>query len=312
MADEPTSAAAQRLQELGLHLQPDIHYDLERLFPRLTGWGAKREIKRRHQLILQVEERLKRMLQPGEEVHFVAKGMQYKFSEQYFMGAWAAALINQTVFVLTNVRLLMLNTNTKGKPRQTYWMIYYSQIEQFKATWHGTVLLNLRDGTKLRFTGFGKLSKKQMPVIFQHALTTYRELGFDPPVSQSRENLCSFCMRVVPKDHYTCGDCRGEFWPPAAVALRTLIFPPWGEFLMGHYGLATIKLVTYAVIWWLLLDWILDSLQNPARLGEVLFRVIVILAIEHGVFALLSYYIAKKGLHPKGKPTVEAVGLPGG
>ncbi len=311
MTDEPTSAAAQRLQELGLHLHPEIHYDLERLFPTLTGWGAKKEIKRRHKLIVQAEEKLKLMLQPGEAVLFVAKGVQNKISEQYFLGAWGAALINQTLFVLTNLRLLMMNTNTKGEPRHTYWMIYYSQIEQFKATWHGSVFLKLRDGTKLSFSGFGKLDKKHMPMIFQEALATYRQLGFDPPATQSRESLCSFCMQVVPKDHYTCGLCGAEFWLPSAVALRTLIFPAWGDFLMGHYGLGTFKLVTYGVIWWVLIDWIIESLRNAAQLGAVLIEVLFILGMEHGVFALLTYYIAKKGLHPKGKPAIEAVGEPG-
>jgi hypothetical protein len=307
MTDEPTGTVAQRLEELGLHLHPEIPYDLEKMFPKLTGWGAKKDIKGRHKLIVQVEEKLKLMLQPGEEVLYVAKGVQYKISEQYFLGHWAA-LINQTLFVLTNLRLLMMNTNTKGKPRHTYWMIYYSQIEQFKATWHGSVFLKLRDGTKLRFSGFNKLDKNHMPMIFQEALATYRQLGFDPPATQSRENLCSFCMHVVPKDQYTCGVCGAEFWRPSAVALRTLVFPAWGDFVMRHYGLATFKLVTYGIIWLALIDWIIESLRHAVPLGPVLIEVLFILAIEHGVFAFLTYYIAKRGLHPKGKPTIEAVG----
>jgi hypothetical protein len=310
MTDEPTSAAAQRLEELGLHLNPEIPYDLDKLFPKLTGWGAKKEIKNRHKLIAQVEEKLKLMLQPGEEVLYVAKGVQYKISEQYFLGAWAA-LINQTLFVLTNLRLLMLNTNTKGKPRYTYWAIFYSQIEQFKATWHGSVFLQLRDGTKLRFSGFSRLDKNHMPLIFQEALATYRQLGFDPPASQSRENLCSFCMHVVPKDHYLCDACGGEFWHPSAVAVRTAIFPAWGDFVLGHYGLATVKLVSYLLIWWVLISWIINSVHHADPLGPVLIEILFILAIEHGVFAFLTYYIAKRGLHPKGKPTIEAVGEPG-
>jgi len=63
-------------------------------------------------------------------VLYVAKDVQLKFWEQYFMGVWAQ-LINQTVFVLTNGPLLMFNTNNNGKPKPSFWMVYFSAIVKF-------------------------------------------------------------------------------------------------------------------------------------------------------------------------------------
>src|SRR5688572_12902347 len=95
-------AAATKLQQLGIQLDPEIPYRVDTMFPRLEGWGAKGELKKKGKIINQVEPRLAEMLRPGEEVLYIAKGVQYSFFEQYFMGIWAIT-INQTVFVLTNV-----------------------------------------------------------------------------------------------------------------------------------------------------------------------------------------------------------------
>jgi hypothetical protein len=292
---------ARRLDELGLPLDPAIRFNLSTVFPTISGWGAKGRIKRKHQLIVRIQDRLKQMLRAGEEVLYVAKGVQYKFSEQYFMGVWAN-LINQTVFVLTNLRLLMLHADTKGRPRHTFWTIYYSQIQQFKAVWTGKVTLHLRDRTKLVFTGFGKVARKEMPRIFQEALQSYRELGFDPEVTQSRENLCSFCMQVVPKDEYRCPQCAAEFWHPREVAVRSLIFPPWGDFLMRHWGLAVVKLLAFAMIAVILIVELIEAAANLPQLFGALLVFAFVIAFEHSVAGLLTYYIAKKGLHPKKAP----------
>ncbi|MEX0718145.1 MAG: hypothetical protein WD066_16245 [Planctomycetaceae bacterium] len=301
IVQDRSAVVARRLQELKLPLHPDISYDLETMFPRIEGWGAKRELKRKHRLVTHIEERLREVLRPGEQVLYVAKGVQYKLSEQYLMGIWAS-LINQTAFVLTNVRLLMLRTDSKGRPRETMWMIYYSQIERFKATWHGTVVVALRDRTKLRFTGFQKRDRMEMPRIFEQALERYRELGFDPEVSQSRENLCSFCSDRVPRLQYICSQCGGVFWQPRAVALRSLIFPSWGDFAMKHTGLAIVELLGYGLLWVFLFGVLAAAVDNPADLPEALVTVVIALLLAHVPDALLTYWVAQKGLHPRRAP----------
>ncbi len=302
MSDEAPGAAAQKLEELGLRLGPDIDYDFDKMFPKLTGWGAKGEIKQKHKLITLVEPLLRRLLRPNERVLYVAKGVQSKFSEQYFLGAWGAALINQTVFVLTNVRLLTLHSDTKGKPQHQYWMIFYNQIKKFKGTWTGTLALDLNDGLKLRFSGFRGTDRKQMPEIFQGVLDAYVTAGFNPSVTQSRENLCSHCLTVVPKDQYVCPSCGEEFWRPMQLALRSLVFPSWGDFTMRHTTVACLELFGYIVTWLMFVSFIIEALGDPARAIVVTAIFLVSLAIEHSVDAALTYHIAKKGLNAKRRP----------
>lgn len=293
--------AAALLQKYNLTLDPAINYNLESMLQKTSGWGAKGEVKRIHKTCVPVEPLLKRLLQEGEEVLYVARGVQYKFSEQYFLGYWAN-LINQTVFVLTNVRLLMFHVNSKGVPRHTHWVIYYNQIKKFKgAMLGGTMTLNLIDGTKLSFAGFKGVDRKRMPACFEEAMQAYKELGFNPQTTQSRENLCSNCLTIVPKNVHQCGACSHTFWKPMEVALRSLVFPSWGDFTLGHTGLAIVELLGYIATWCFFLFIVVGVAAEQGAAEAVVTAVIflVIIGFQHCVDAALTYYIAKKGLHPK-------------
>lgn len=303
---ESAPGIATRLDRLGVALNSEIPYRLETMFPRVEGWGAKGELKKKGKLIRQVEPWLAEMLRPNEEVLYVAKGVQYSFTEHYFMGLWALT-INQTVFVLTNVRLLMLRSNGSGKPKETFWMIYYSQIAKFKAGWTGMLELKLKDGKKLQFSGFPKSDRKTMPGVFERALEKYREVGFDPQVTQSLENLCSHCYARVPKGEFECGKCGAEFWKPSAVALRSLMFPSWGDIAMKHYVVAVAEFIGYCGTWFVAAMLVLAALRQGDTAGLVIAVGIgvVLLGIAHGVDAAVTYFVAKKGLHPRRGPQVE-------
>jgi hypothetical protein len=304
VSTEQPITAADRLNELKLSLSSKVNYKLDSLFPVLTGWFANGQIKKKHKLIQQAELTLEEVLRPGEEVLYVAKGVQYSFWEQYFLGIWAN-LINQTVFVLTNARLLLFHTNTKGKPKDMYWMIYYSQIVHFKTSWfNGSLVVKLKDGKTFKFAGFTGTDKKKMPLVFQAAAANYQARGFDPPVSQSRENLCSYCCSVVPKDVTICHTCGAEYWKPRDVALRSLVFPSWGDFVMRHYIVAIMELIGYLVGWLIIGTLVLHAIAKGDQ--EVIGVSAVILAafvgFTHVPDAVLTYYIASKGLNRRRPP----------
>lgn len=301
-----TEQVAQKLSEMKLSLDPQIAYRYETLFAKLEGWGAAGYVRRKHQLIRNVEPLLRKMLKPNEEVLYIGKGVQQQFVEQWFMGALIANLVNQTVFVLTNLRLIMIHSNTKGIPGHTYWEIFYSQIDKFKGSWTGSVELKLKDRKAFTFSGFEKLDRKQMPLIFEQALADYRELGFTPVVSQSRENLCSHCYEVIPKQQYQCGRCQAEYYKPFDIAWRSLIFPSWGDFLMGHVSAAIFELFTYLISWGIVLVVWINAIEEgePGQFIAAAIMTVLLIGFEHLVDAALTYYIAGKGLHPKRKPSL--------
>ena len=293
-AENPELAARARLNQLGLEFGFDkLPYRLDKMFPKLKGWGAKGDIKKKVKLIKQMEPILPDALLPDEEIYYISKGIQHSTFEAMTIGALWSNLINQTVFVLTNLRLIMFHTNTKGKPKETSWQIYYSEIKKFKKALMSSVLkLNLNDGTKLQFTGFSNLDKKTMPQLFEETMATFKELDFQPECSQSRENLCGRCYEIVPKSQYACKSCNTEFWRPNEVAVRSLIIPSWGDFLLGHKILACVETFGFIISWI-----VAASLLSE---GDWVVALIVV-AFTHGLDALVTYLIARKGLFPKNK-----------
>lgn len=301
-AESSAERIQERLQKLKIRLHPQIAYRLETVFAKTTGWGANAEIKRRARLIGLVEPTLLEMLLPNEQVLYVAKGVQYSLAESYFMGAWLAAILNQTVFVLTNLRLLLIRSKGSGKPLDTYWVIYYSEIELLQSTWTGILKLRLKDRTNYKFTGFSRLDRQAIPTIFQDAIDQYRQLGFRPAVSQSRENLCTHCLQVVPRNVHDCNHCGATYWTPGQLALRSLIFPSWGDLCMKHYGIAGMELFGYAISWIAAINALAD-----ANVERGITIAIMIFIFEHPFDAIMTYCVAKKGLNPLRGPDPDRV-----
>lgn len=286
-----------KLTQLNLVLSPEINYRLDTMFPKIDGMFVNRGIKKKFQLVQRIEPLLKEMLLEKEEVLFVSKGIQNSFIESFFMGALWAQTINHTVVVLTNLRLLCLRTNGKGKPKRTFWSIYYSQIQDLKNSIFGNAKIILKDGTKLIYKGFPKLDRKTMRSVFLDAYQKFEAKNFDPPVSQSRENLCGNCFEVVPKSDYECESCRATFWKPSEIALRSFVFPSWGDFVMKHYPIAIAEI--FGFLFSLLL--ITAAISN----GDYLFAGIIFL-IANGGDAIVTSIIAAKGLHLKKVPDPHA------
>ena len=274
-----------------------FHVDESKCFPKLSGMGWKGDVKRRVKLLNACQGQLQKTLKEGEEVLYIGKGVQQKFLEQYFMGIWAQ-FINQTVFVFTNLRVILLNSNTKGVPKHQFWSIYYNQITKFKGSMMGSSKLTLLDKSKFTYSGFKGHDKKAIPQVVEHARQVYNTLGFSPESTQSRETLCSQCVEVVPKDTYECPNCGQKFFTPKSLALRSLIFPSWGDFSMGHTMLAIMELLSYGLSWAVFIGMAVAAMNDPEAVGgAIVFFGFIILA--HIFDALLTYFIAKKGLTPK-------------
>ena len=104
---EGEAAVIAKLNSLGFSLRNDIPYRLEKMFPRLDGFGVKGQIKRRAKMIKQVEPHLDSMLLQNEEILYIAKGVQHSLVEAMTIGALWSNMINQTVFILTTARIIM-------------------------------------------------------------------------------------------------------------------------------------------------------------------------------------------------------------
>lgn len=268
----------------------DFPYRLDRLFPGTEGWRVGRQVKKRVKLVKLLEPLLPSLLYPDETIHFVTRGVLNSFVEQYFMGLFAH-LLNRTVFVVTNYRVILLAADGKGRPRQWKWQIPFDQIRTFKGGgFLGSTLFHLANHKKYKFSGVPSADRKFLHAYVNEHVSQAHDGSFVFPHYQSRDNLCPACCTPVEPKSAQCSECGDRFMVPMVPTLMSLCLPCLGDFYMGHRGMATLELLGYGFIW-LFLFGLLAS-EGISALPVVLFA----LAIEHGVDAALTYHVARKGL----------------
>lgn len=231
---EPLTASdvvAKRLLELRVELDPEIHYRLETIFPKVTGWGSNALIKEREKSLHLIEPTLKRLLYEKEEVQYVAIGRSH-------------------LLVSTPVRLIVMQKKGQGEPAEPYWSFFYSEVQDAQVShWLETLTLKLRDGQTFKTIGITADDGKPILHAYKLGAAEFRRLGLSPNVSQSRENLCSECFNLVPKGEFQCAHCRCKFWTPSDVAQSYLVRPFWTLRQMQRSGLVVFDLMEELGAW---------------------------------------------------------------
>ncbi len=296
--EEQPISVTDRIEELALDHAgfPACRY--ETVYPLITGWGWKKDMKLRHSWLKQSLPKLQKCLHPGEEVLYVSRGTRYSLTEFLFMGIWAN-YINQYLLVVTNIRVLIFHCNSKGLIKNTSWMIFYHQIKKISPSLvGGSLTLGLQDGRKLQIVGMKKADRKRLPNIIRETQETCAEKGFCPEGLQSLERLCSHCLKRMPTGEYFCPHCGGHHWTPSEIAWRSFVFPSWGDFVMGHHLLALMECFAGIFVWGLLFIGLLGALLTQDL--DLLFGALVIFVIANGIDAIVTSHIARRGLHPRG------------
>ncbi|MCA9017858.1 MAG: hypothetical protein KDA77_21215, partial [Planctomycetaceae bacterium] len=106
-----------KLNELNLHLSPEINYHVEAMFPRIEGVLIHWEIKKRFRLIKQIEPGLQKILKENEQVQIISAGK--------------VDLVD-TALVFTETRIICLRMNGKKNVVPIFSSIHYSEKKKKK------------------------------------------------------------------------------------------------------------------------------------------------------------------------------------
>lgn len=284
---------AEKLWEWDLELSPDISYRLETVFPRIEGWFAKGRVREQFQLIQRLEPLLTELLLEDEEVQLVLKSNQSTFSDIFLRGSLWIESTTVTVLVFTNLRILCIRTDEAGVPQKTFWLIYYSQVQELKRTSFDDARLVLKDGTNLLYSRLSKDDQDWMQRMIQENYYAFLRQGFDPAVTQSREQLCGHCFGVIPPGVFECECCGATYWKPAEVGVRSFLFPSWGDFVMQHRTLAFMELFGFGLLVWF----------TSASFSEgKYFTGLAVFFMANLADAVLSVQLAARALHVKRVP----------
>lgn len=268
-------------------------YDWAMLFPRTEGMGAGGDVKRRVKMLKAIEPRLETLLYPDERIEFITSGVLNSFVEQYFLGVWALQ-INQTVFLFTNYRIILLNSDTKKRAKVMMWQAPYHRLRKYGAgQFAGSMRLKLSGGKSYAFSGVPGRDRKRLKEYMRARLEEVREANAEFPCHADRDPLCPTCCSPVPPKVYACPECNEEFIKPIKPALMSLVLPGLGDLYLGHTMLGIIELFGFIVVLFVALN--IASSGEPI---EILAGVGLI-AVANLIDAAVTHHIASKGAMPK-------------
>lgn len=274
-------------------LRADGPYAWSLLFPKVAGLGTGGDIKRRVKMLASVEPRIPFLLFPGEQIEFVTFGALNSLLEQWFMGVWSI-MVNRTLFVFTNLRLILLNCDGKGRAKTLMWQIPYDRMKKYSGgALGGVVKIKTLDGGSYTFISVPGADRKRLKEYMLARLTQTREQGLAFPAHADRDPLCTQCATPIPPRATACPECGDAMINPGVPALLSLALPGLGDLYLGHRAMACIELIGFAFV-----VGNMSLLVLKAGLPGLVIAVPVVV-IANGIDSLVTLHIAKKGALPK-------------
>lgn len=271
--------------------------NLEAIFPEDTGWGSKKRNQNRVKYLLESRALLEAMLLGGEVIEFVGRGVYYSVGEYFFGGGVWSRYHNLTTILLTNYRLIFLNTDSKGKPNpRLYRQAHPGRLKKIKPGFFGSLQLKFDDGKSEMWNELTRKESKRLAERLQaRSGQPPRPLFAEVPASPAGlENLCTTCLKPVPAKTWTCPHCQTTFRAARSAILRSLLLPGLGELYLKQVTLSVIKMIFTVLIYFALL---INLASGQAKPEDLVGLVIVILLIN-GSSAIATYAISLKGLVP--------------
>lgn len=285
----PTLARSQRFEDLLGLAQNDTPYSFDTIF-RNDGFMARRLSKKKYRLLKRIDPRLRAILEPDERVRFLTVGAGLSFVESYFMGMFGH-LLNYRALVLTDRRMLLVQIDWRERPKQLLEQIRWRTVDGIKRSIFGNLAVTLRDGTKRVFQGVPRADRKML-----HELGDKMSDLMEPDIA-GLETMCTHCFGVVDGHPERCATCGGAFKSARTAMVRSLLWPGLGDFYLGHWKFAIWESLVVAYVWANVAYLALDPMMTPGVLAVIVGFVWLFVHVPD---AILTRYIARKGLYPKG------------
>lgn len=286
----PRLQSATRFQDLLVRRPEDDPYVFSSILNN-DNWRARRLSAKKLKLLRAIDETLRPMLAQGEKVHFVTWGNRSSFWESYFLG-WIAYSLNRRAIILTDSRIILLHIDWRMRPRIFRSQVRYLAIDTLTWPLLGGTKLKLRRKKTHHFTHVPRRDRLHIREFVRRKKMEFRGYAADRTDIQ---HLCPYCHKPVVGSPPKCLPCRVGFKSPAKAALLSLLFPGLGDLYLGHKTYAVVEILFAALIW---LGFLLPDLESPESLTVKLIAAGFVFGLMHGVDALATRHIARKGLYP--------------
>lgn len=273
---------AKRYEDLMSLESHDMPYCFDKIFST-EGWGAKSLSKKKFKLLKNIDSQIRAMLNENEKVHFISWGVQSSALESSFI-EWSY-YISRVAFVFTNQRIIFLRISSRNKPLELRYQIRYPVITKIGSRFW-SLRMEFQSRKKMIFSHVPGRDRKIMPKLiddFRSTISTPEEKLIE------KENLCPHCYVVVEEFPQSCPHCMKAFKSANTAGWLSLLFPGFGDFYLGHRTFAILEILSASVIW-------VSVLFSGGGFIWALF----IFIFMHGIDALVTRYVGRKGLYPSG------------
>jgi hypothetical protein len=294
----PSLRLVERFEELLQRRQDDTPYDYPTLFST-DGYFTRRASKRRFRLLLKIDERLREVLRPAERVRFLTSGVLYSFWESYLFGL-PMYYLNRRALVVTSERLILLQIDSRQNPRELCSQVPLDAIDRVKKSFFGNTALRLLSGKSYAIAYVPRRDRNTLVQTIQSTHSSVRGQA----AAAALQHLCPHCYQVLEGYPTQCGLCGGALKSSTRAGLLSLVFPGLGDIYIGHARFAIFEMIVVSLIW---LGIFLPDPQVPTTLGERLVGGVFVIAIVHGIDAIATRHVARKGHYPAGERRLRGV-----
>lgn len=293
-------------QELLANSQDQTPYAFEN-FIKLGTMGERRRSKRKLKLLKVIDRDIRNIIDEDETVFFVTEGVLVKAAEQFFIG-WVAYYYNQTAFVFTTKRVLLIHMKDRKHRGVFLRCIEYADIRAIKGSAFSTFKIQLRNGKTLAFSRMPGADRKELAAFLNQILDNnapwdYQAIGM--------RNLCPNCLTDYGEALVEeCRHCGLEFKRPGKAALLSLIMPGLGDIYLGSKVLGFIELIFMGILW---LSFIAAAFGEASTGDSLLFAFFMLFFLWlfiHPIDAAKAYFMGIKGLFPKQVVTTCGTAVP--
>jgi hypothetical protein len=216
--------------------------EAESVFRETDGYLVRRANEARVKLLQSLAPLLAKALEPAETIRYAACGTRYSAAELFLSGHLAARSANRTALVLTDRRLLLLQVDAGGRPKDLKNQLRLERVRRASASWLGSLTLQTVSREKLVFNSVPRADRNALISLLPGFPTAPRVGG------TSVEHLCPACLRVVPGpvgSAERCPEpaCRIPFRSPRRAAWLSALVPGVGDIYLRHFLFGSLEFV---------------------------------------------------------------------
>ena len=242
--------APQIVASNGLPIREDVAYS------DAKGEESERSRRRAQEAIDKLRDILPSLLEPKEAIFCLVRCQAPVGAlEQLFVG-WSIYQITATVLVFTNLRVIHLGVDSKGKWKRTLRSVRWGDIAEARIKGWGSKVLALKyaSGKKENYWRLRRRDAKKVKTLLEILIPASRG---DMTVAQEMVALCPDCRARLTPEKYRCESCGLAFKDEKTLLRRTLLIPGGGYWYAGLWPLGLMSFFGEGVLTLLVITQIL-------------------------------------------------------